>query len=491
MKHRLLRIFIRILLIAALAVCGLAAWFYLRTMHYSNDAQRKQDIAQVGADAPDCLLLSMVQPEYFHAEDFTYYRGITTTAASHTFTNLYDIRDFLETVSASPSSVYLVLDPEKIASLYGYHASLYGNAYQSTLLETIRSDTSVTYEILLTFPSLAYWQSLSDAELENALASYRDFVNVFTGEPNVRICFSGAQEWLIANPGNYESERICSESVMRTILTFTFRDDSLAVKADTIEEKLTAIQTLVGGTTTEPLLAEEEFEIATDLSDIDMVFFGDSVIGNFNDSTSIPGVVAGFTGAHTYNLGLGGASATSSDGKDGLNLITMVKAFLLGDPTLPTANEQFTEELERYLTDHSDGAERETCFILSYGMNDYFAGYPIDTPLTDDPTSCYTGALREAVSLLRKSYPDCRIVLMTPNFCSYYKNGTTPQSDVGGALEEYADAVLQTAEQLDVEAIDNYHLGINGKNHGTYLSDGCHPNELGRYIIGRHIVTSL
>jgi len=491
MKRKTLRIFILILAVMILMACGGLLYFYLRTMHYSNDAQRREDLARADAEAPDCLVLSMVQPEYYPAEDFAYYRGVSTVGAAHTFANLYDIKYFLETTTASPSSVYLVLDPDKIASLYGYHASLYGKAYRDTLMEIAQSDTSVTYELLLTVPSLDYWESLSDAELEEYLASYRNLVNVFATEPNVRMYFPGAEEWLIANPGNYESARVWNESVSQTILAFTFRDDALVLTTENMEERLKAIRTLAGGTTTEPLLANDTFEIATDLSDIDIVFFGDSVIGNFNDSTSIPGVVAGFTGAHTYNLGLGGSSAVSSADSDFPNLVTMVELFLAGDSSALTDYPQVSEELGNYSTDHSGAAERTTYFVINYGLNDYFGGSLIDTPQTDDPASCYTGGLRTAISLLRENYPDCRILLMTPNFCSYYSNGTNPQSDAGGTLEDYADAVMQVGEELGVEVIDNYHLGINAKNHDTYLNDGCHPNELGRYIIGRHIVSAL
>lgn len=512
MKQKLSRILIRPLLIAALAACGLAAWFYLGASHYGNVApckldsaqtgtdhpkylllnmvQRRQDILHVDADAAECLVLSMTQPDYFPADDFAYYRGISTTAATHTFTDLHDIKDFLETVNAAPSSVYLALDPVRIASLYDYNSSSYEEAYQSTLLDTIRSNTGVAYEFLLTFPSLDYWSSLSDSERENALASYRDFVNLFAAEENVRIYFPGSEEWLIANPGNYESDNVCNDAVMRKIIALTI-DGNFGVDAANIEEKLTAIRTLAAGTTTESLLAGEALDITTDLSDVDLVFFGDSVIGNFNDSTSIPGVVAGFTGAHVYNLGLGGTAATSSADSAVVSLITIVNAFLEKNASPLSDYAQITEELETYIADHSDRAARTTCFIFNYGLNDYFMGYPISSPQTEDQATCYTGAFREAVSLLREAYPDCRVLLMSPNFCSYFENGTTPQSDAGGTLAEYADAVVQLAAELNVEVIDNYRLGINSENHSTYLHDGCHPNELGRYIIGRHIIEAL
>ena len=59
-------------------------------------------------------------------------------------------------------------------------------------------------------------------------------------------------------------------------------------------------------------------------------------------------------------------------------------------------------------------------------------------------------------------------------------------------MEDYTDAVIALSKELDVELLDNYHeLGINAENHFTYLADGCHPNETGRFMIGQRIALKL
>lgn len=467
-------------------------YFYFRTIRYTSDEIRRSDITQVNSAEPDCLLISMLPPENFSAEDFEYYRGTSTVKASHRFENLYDIKDFLTAIDSCPDHVYLAIDPAFINSLYGFHASLYSRVYNDTLLSVIRENTDTAYEVLLPYYSLEYWKALSDEEKENVIASYRDFVNIFYAEPNVTLYFAGAEEWLIANPGNYETENSCNEAVTRKIVALTFSDSAYILTPENMEEKFSLIQNLSGNISSVPLLSDYDLTVCTDLSDLDIVFFGDSVIGNFTDSTSIPGVVAGLSGAKVYNLGVGGTTATSNGAPDSLALGTIVEAFLNRDSSCFSEDQQAKYGIEEYARDHENGTLHPTCFIINYGLNDYFAGMPIDLPKADNEATCYTGAFRSAAVLLKEAYPDCRIILMTPTYCSYYSDGTIPQSPEGGALADYADAVVRVADELGVEYIDNYNeSGFDRYNFETYLSDGCHPNELGRYVIGRHILRYL
>ncbi len=470
-------------------LCIAIPYFYMRTMHYDASDTRSYDIEQINQASPECLLLSMLPTDSFSAEDFEYYRGICTIKASHEFENLYDIKAFLDAISSSPSNIYLVLDPAAINSLYGFHASLYGRAYNDTLLSLIKDSSNVSYEILLPYYSLEYWRGLSDSERENVITAYRDFVNIFYSEPNVTIYFLGSEEWLIANPGNYESDISCNEAVTRKIIALTFSSASYILTPENMDEKFSLILELTDNKSTVPLLSGYDITAYTDLSGTDIVFFGDSVIGNFTDSTSIPGVVAGLSGARVYNIGVGGTTATFNEAPDALELCTIVDAFLSRDSSIFSADQQAKYGIEEYAADNSDGAARPTCFIINYGLNDYFAGMPIyDTPAGNEE-ACYTGALSSAVTKLKAEYPDCRIILMTPAYCSYYNGGALPQSADGGSLSDYADAVCSTAGEIGVEYIDNYHgLGINSSNFETYLSDGCHPNELGRYVTGRNII---
>ena len=72
------------------------------------------------------------------------------------------------------------------------------------------------------------------------------------------------------------------------------------------------------------------FNVYPDLSDHCLVFFGDSVIGNYTDSASIPGVVAGLTGAAVYNCGYGGNSAALGEERT-ISLPGIVDAFFQGN----------------------------------------------------------------------------------------------------------------------------------------------------------------
>lgn len=464
-------------------------YFYFRTVHYTSDDIRQFDIGRVDSMNPECLLISMLPTENFSGEDFEYFRGTSTVKASHRFENLYDIRDFLTSVDSVPDDIYMVIDPVSIGSLYGFHASFYGRAYSDLLLPVVREHADTDYELLLPYYSLEYWRALSEKERRDAVASLRDFVNIFCEEQNVKLYFAGEREWLIANPGNYEAENSCNEAVTRKIVAFSYSDDSYVLTPENMEEKFSVICDLAENISSEPLLSGYDLTVSPDLSDTDIVFLGDSVIGNFTDSTSIPGVVAGLSGARTYNLGVGGTTATFGGSPDELSLTVVAGAFLDGDISLFSDDQQAKHSMEEYISEHADGVPRSTCFIINYGLNDFFVGMPVDADPAGKETGCYAGALRSAVSLLKEAYPGCRIILMTPAYSVHGEGGTIPQSPYGGVLRDYADAAIRVADEMDVEYIDFYsELGLNQHNFSRYLHDGTHPDEHGRYVVGRYIL---
>lgn len=104
-----------------------------------------------------------------------------------------------------------------------------------------------------------------------------------------------------------------------------------------------------------------------DLSDYDLVFFGDSVMGNYKDFASIPGVIGALTGAKVHNLAVGGSSATRSNGE----------------------NASFNEVVENLLSTSSLSLpdDDKLCFVINYGLNDYFEGYPLENIVTGSKTA--------------------------------------------------------------------------------------------------------
>ena len=144
--------------------------------------------------------------------------------------------------------------------------------------------------------------------------------------------------------------------------------------------------------------------------------------------------------------------------------------------------------MEAYM---SDGARIPYCFVINYGLNDYYNGAPI---LTNDSYDIYSfcGAYRYAVKVLKENFPNARIILTTPNFTTYFNNGMDYKSEYNHSITDYVDALIDLAAELNVELLDNYNeMGINAENHIYFLSDGCHPNENGRFLMAERIVQKL
>ena len=126
-------------------------------------------------------------------------------------------------------------------------------------------------------------------------------------------------------------------------------------------------------------------------------------------------------------------------------------------------------------------------FVINYGLNDYYNGAAL---VSEDPydISTYGGALRGGIQKLKEAYPDAQIVLMTPNFTTYFDYGQGRNSEEGGMLEDYAKLALEVAKEQQIEVLDNYHeLPITKENWKDYQDDGCHLNERGRFLLGSRI----
>ncbi|MCM1044046.1 MAG: hypothetical protein NC417_00910 [Candidatus Gastranaerophilales bacterium] len=480
-KARRLLMFLAVLFAVAVVVgCALLFFYDRRTHHYHTDSLREEDVAALSTETYDGLLLSMCSPDAFDAEDFAVFRGYPVFKASHTFENLADIGTFLtEGFLQNPNlyTAYIMLDPDAVSSLYGDHASLYVKDYAKYLTDHAQAHPDTQFELLLPSYSLEYLQTMSDKEFDSLITACRNLVNICIPYNNMCIYFLADEEWLIANPGNFDNYNTCNPSVTHTILAYTFGSDRYVLNANNMEEHFSTLTEL---THTPPTNYP-------DYSDYSLVFFGDSVFGLYTDSLSIPGVVNGLSHAKVFNIGLGGTSACGNRDPEVPTLNTQVDAFLAMD------NNFFEEGSCPYIgiSSYQAGHPDKHCFLLNYGLNDYFFGLPIST---EDPYDPYTfsGGIRTAVTKLQDAYPDCKIILTTPNFTSYYNAGKDINSDEGGTMQDYVDAVLALAEELQVDCMNNYQdFGVTIKNHGMYLEDGCHPNEYLRYIYGQRIIEKL
>lgn len=460
------KIILIVLIILVLAAAGVLAYLHANQDRFTME----DDFERIATEEYNTVFLSMYPIENYNEEEFEYYREMYLLKTAYSIPDAETLHTYLDAVFASGNEVttlYLGIRPELM------------DAYE--IASIIELYPGLQYKILLASPSLEYWTALPEEEFAPTLQAYGDFVTPLLPYEQVEIFTFFNTDWLISNPGNYESDFLLNEAVSGFVFLNADDEHGFLLTMDNAEEVFTSFNETV-----------EEYRLDPpdypDLSKYELVFFGDSVIGNYKQSMAIPGMVGGLTGAQYYNLGHGGASATEGTPED-LSFPKFVDAFISKDVSVLEVDATSTQIMQEY---HEQWfKKRNKCFVISFGLNDYFEGYPVSS---DDPydITTYSGALRTGIKALQEEYPDAYILLLTPNFCSYFANGTEPQSAEGGVLLDYVDAVIAVGEEMNVDVLDVYRQsGIDETNWVETLEDGCHPTAISRLEISYDIVEVL
>lgn len=238
-----------------------------------------------------------------------------------------------------------------------------------------------------------------------------------------------------------------------------------------------------------------------------IVVLGDSIMGQVRDETAVSEQLSALTGKEIFNAALGGTCLSRIDTekriaytKDSLSFAAISRAAALDDFG-PQQTTRVRESVTEYFSEVIDDLEKVDfskvdILLVQYGINDYHAGVPIVNP--EDPFDEYTfeGALRSAITFWREKYPDIRIILLTATYSWYgYENLTCEEKDEGGGiLEDYVNAEIRIAEEMNVEIIDMYHdlyPHESWEDEKIYTSDGLHPNEAGRQLLAETIAAYL
>lgn len=450
----LIGIFICVILLGA----GLSCFFLLT-------ARQRADYRLIADSEYDTVFLSMYPVDTYEEESFLYYRGMNVLKISNTISSPSMLSRYMRQIAKSGNTVrtvYLGICPDKI-----------GTEALSALFSRY---PSVTFEVILSYPDASYWTELSQSQYEKELQAYTDLLTNLPSGGN--IYFWASTRWLVENPGNYETHWLPNRDIARTIM----------LNSDTGHGYLATAE---NGASLAEALAENTASYRSgsgkyaDLSNYDIVLFGDSVIGNYTDSASIPGVLQGLTGATVYNCGFGGGRASQSP-DELFSLNDFVTAFFLGNPSNLPQDKPLYQGILSYAADSHQG--RSQVFVLNFGINDYYVGSPV---YGDDPydINTFAGALRSAARDILTHLPDAQIILCTPNLTFRFEYGQEPLGPEGEVFSDYADAVKKVAEEMGLDVLDNfYELGITPDNISYYLEyDLVHPNATGRFLIGSRL----
>lgn len=239
----------------------------------------------------------------------------------------------------------------------------------------------------------------------------------------------------------------------------------------------------------------------------EIVLMGDSIIGNVRGDTSISAVLEKKTGQKVYNGALGGTcmgrygqKELTNNLRDVLSMVSLSKSIAGRDFSLQEMLE-IKDNGTEYFPETIAGLKeidfgRVEVLLLEHCVNDYHIGEVIENPEDSYDENTYAGAVRSTVELLKRVYPKLRIILVTAPYTWYTLIDLTCEEYVrnGYVLEDYVNAQLALAEELDIEVIDIYHDVFpheTWEDWMIYSVDGLHPNEAGRVLIAEIIADYL
>ena len=235
-----------------------------------------------------------------------------------------------------------------------------------------------------------------------------------------------------------------------------------------------------------------------DDSKLQIVFLGDSNIAYDYDGKAIPHRVAERIECDVYNCAVGGTAAAKINtynyfdkSFDLLCLYNITKIMETEDhqPLLDffgeaTENEQQATGKMEMLTNID--YEKIDYIVISYGLNDYTTGRPINGENPYDENT-YGGALRISIERLQNLCPNATIIVSSITYCVFYDNGEVVEDGYernwgGGCINDYRDAAEMIASEYEnVIFMDNLELlGINRTNHKEYIRDDMHLNVAGQ-----------
>lgn len=463
--------------------CALSLVFYTQSQEQDEDlkAQAEQVLSDLEAEDVKGVFFAMYPLESYDVEDFAFYRGIQTVMLESPLPGGMETVAFLKKAlqrTQHLEAVYVGLSKNVAIKDLDDRIQQWieeKQKWEEDLLKLAKENPQIRFHIMLEYPDISQLAELSDRERNTLFDWYRELAVLFTtGEDvdNIALFLPGAEEWLSANPANYLDNGMPNKEAAGFALGQMICNDSYRVDAASIEAKLEDMETAI--------VRSREWTV-TD-KEYTYVFFGDSVIGNYTDSMSIPGVVQGFTGARVINCGYGGMSAAKKDEED-LGISGVVDAFLAGEYSAFEEDKAVKNGIASYHEAITEIRTDKLVFFFSLGLNDYMTGCALRERQSGDLYS-FEGAMKSAVNKLKAAYPDCKIVLMTPNFLGLFHNGTDNIN--GQVFLDFVESIRGLSAELDAPLIDVFaESGITEKNQLFYLADHCHPNECGRYQIGR------
>lgn len=480
-SRHILKIAIICLILVVLVFVGL--WGISVYQEKQHEKKLEETRLQLQSDEVQGLFCAMFPLDTYDAGDFEFYKGIPTVMLEEPLRSGEELVNYVESVLLQHQylqTIYIGLSKpmeELDLEVLKEREQAFIEPWEYDLQALISQFSEIEFKLILEYPSARTLSQYTESEIELLYEWYEFVADIFSvGMPHVKVYMPGAEMWALGNRANYLKNGAPNEAVAEFVLGQIICMDRFVLNSKNVDDKIEAIEEAI----------ENDLELSNEKNEYTYVFFGDSVIGNFTDSMSIPGVVKGFTNGTVINCGYGGMAAAKRVGNN-YGITDIVDAFLNGDYMLfayssESSAQTAMEGIMTFHDKHTKVNEEKLVFFLSLGLNDYMSGCPLEASSENDAYS-FEGAIKIAVNKLKEAYPESKIVLMSPNYLGLFEGGTEEIN--GYTLKDFIKLLEKINFELDTLYIDVYEeSGIIEENEEDFLSDHVHPNEYGRYDIG-------
>lgn len=445
---------------------------------YGAEIRSEAAVNRVREREADKVLVSMFEMDNFREEYFELFLGGSMVNFSEAFLTGEQLIAAVEK---------LIYDTSTVQTLYlGVNPLRFEMEDWDDLKGLLQRYPDVNVRAFLQHPSKS--RLLDDELLANFKNAVRMGVASMNEVDNASLLYVGSEDWVLLNDANRIKDNLYSDEMAYHLSAdvlinqlYIINEENVDTELDTLEEILLDVRS-----------GEYDY---VHLDEKTILFIGDSIFESIKGSFSVPGVVAGLTGAGTYNLGYGGMTAAwRPDVKEGVwgmvqgILTSDFKAHdLLGKP-------YFCEQAELLKGDGvlNGGLQgEELVFVFNFGLNDYFEGVPIGEIGAKDRET-YVGALEETIELLMERYPKAKYVVLGSNHIVKDDYGTQKKGPEGNVLNDYRTALRKLAEAMNIEYIDmNAKMGFTKENIKELLNDGVHLKHSSCFWYGKVIADYL
>ncbi|MCX4305180.1 MAG: SGNH/GDSL hydrolase family protein [Acetatifactor sp.] len=445
--------------------------------------QKRQALDVLAVSEYQSVFLSMYDISSFPTEAFTINKGIPTLKSHYSFQNPEEISVALKTIFNSGNditNVFLGLEPLFFRQLASDDSVNLKDIVENQWLPYVDEHPQTTFDILFSFPSIACWDSLTESQRSHTFALCEQLVVLLGTRKNIAMYYVGGEDWLICNPSNYINSHAVRSRIAEKIFLYTFCDGYFKITPENASEILQKSMELINA----EIAAPREYP---DLTQCELIFIGDSIIANDAGMLSIPDIITALSGAPAYNIAQGGTcAAQSSPGI--LCFPKMVEEFLTGKPENPDS--VYGQGILQYNSSRHSG--KKTCFIITFGLNDYFTGNVIKNNEDIYDIQSYTGSIRTGIAALKDAFPDAIYILMGPGQVTIYNNGKELINGKDQLIDYYV-AATALANELGIAYLDLYYEFPAGNDTLTdvLLRDGTHYNEHGRFLLSQNIIAFL